>query len=182
MSALIALRGGPSRHARALRDALRRQGLRLARFGLVGAVGVAVNTALLVPLVEVGGWDRLLAGAAATEGALLGNFALNDRWTFGDARTSLPWTHRLARYHAVALGGLAISVATLALTLRVSGLHYTVANFGAIGAGIVWNYALNARFTWGRRGARRSGARTEPFAVALADRGPRGHVEEGAPS
>lgn len=150
----------PGRPAGALHRARHR--CRLLRFGIVGATGVVVNTALLTLLVEVAGWDRLTAGVVATEGAVIGNFILNDRWTFRDARASLPWPRRLWRYHAVALGGLAISVAAFAALLRLPALHYAVANLGAIGVATLWNYALNARFTWRRRDADRGDGRLRP--------------------
>lgn len=143
---------GALQGARMAGRASARHSRRLLRFGLVGATGVVVNTALLTVLVEVAGWDHLAAGVVATEGAVIGNFILNDRWTFRDAREALPWPRRMWSYHAVALGGLAISVAAFAALLRLAALHYAVANLGAIGAATLWNYALNARFTWRRHG------------------------------
>lgn len=136
----------PTRHLR-----------RLVRFGAVGAAGVLVNTALLALLVEVAGLGRPLAAVVATEGAIISNFVLNDRWTFRDARSSLPWPRRAWRYHTVAVGGLAISVAVFTSLLRASSLHYAVANLGAISAATLWNYAMNARFTWRHRGVDREG-------------------------
>jgi len=81
---------------------------RFIRFCLVGASGPAVNTLLLSVLVQVGGWNPIVAATVATEVAILSNFALNDRWTFSEAQPGTPWVERAARYNAVALGGLAI--------------------------------------------------------------------------
>ncbi len=52
----------------------------LVRFGLVGASGVVVNTALLYVLIEVGGLNHLVAALLATEAAILSR-------AFGSART-----------------------------------------------------------------------------------------------
>jgi dolichol-phosphate mannosyltransferase len=123
---------------------------RFLRFCLVGGSGVVVNMGVLALLVSVGGWSPLLAAPVATEMAILNNFALNDRWTFGDRRGTNRWYGRLLRYNGITTGGLVISVATLAVLPRLLGLHYLVANLIAIGAGVVWNYSMNAWLTWMR--------------------------------
>lgn len=123
-------------------------GRRFAQFSLVGASGVLVNTALLWLLVEAGGLNHLLAAVLATEAAVLSNFTLNDLWTFRHAPPRLSWFRRAVRYNCIALGGLAITVAVLAMLTMLLGLHYLVANLFAIGAATLWNYIANSRFTW----------------------------------
>jgi hypothetical protein len=78
----------------------------------------------------------------------LTNFALNDRWTFRDAATETSWLYRGAQYNTVALFGMVISVAVLALLTNGLGVHYLIANLFAIGAATVSNYLLNTHFTW----------------------------------
>ena len=121
---------------------------RLLRFGLVGASGVPVNSTLLYLLTEVGSLNHLVAAALATEATILYNFSLNDRWAFRDAKSDIPWAQRALRYNSVALGGLMISVAVLALLTHFLDLNYLVANLFAIGAATLWNYAVNSCFTW----------------------------------
>src|SRR6266851_5415893 len=121
---------------------------RPARFAAVGASGVVVNSALLWMLVSGAHLGPVPAGAIATEAAIISNFLLNDAWTFRDRERSRPWLHRAWRYNAVALGGLVVSVATLAALTHVWGLEYQAANLVAIGAGTIWNYAGNSRLTW----------------------------------
>ncbi len=123
-------------------------GRRFVRFGLVGGVGAVLNTALLYLLVHFGRWSYVPAAAVATETAILSNFVLNDRWTFHDARGRSPWPRRVARYNVVALGGLVVSLVALALLTATLHLHYLVANLMAIGVATLWNYTVNARFTW----------------------------------
>lgn len=127
---------------------VRRHTRRFIRFGMVGASGVIVNFLVLTLLVEFGNWHYLLAGLIATESAIISNFTLNDRWTFKDKSTEKSWLVRLSRYHAVALVGLILSVCTLAVLTTVGGLHYLIANLGAVGIATLWNYAGNLRFTW----------------------------------
>ncbi len=131
-----------------IRLILTTHGCRFVRFGLVGGMGAVLNTALLYLLVHFGRWAYVPAAAVATEAAILGNFALNDRWTFHDARGRSPWPRRMARYNVVALGGLVVSLVVLALLTAMFHLHYLVANLMSIGAATLWNYTVNARFTW----------------------------------
>ncbi len=137
-------RGATPAWLAAVRMTLTRHGGRFARFGLVGGVGAVLNIGLLYLLVHFGHWAYLPAAAMATEAAILGNFVLNDRWTFRDARGRATWPRRLARYNLVALGGLVVSLATLAALTATLRLHYLV----AIGVATLWNYTVNARFTW----------------------------------
>jgi len=131
------------------RRLLARHGSRFARFATVGGTGVLVNTGALALLVEAGGVAPLLAAGVATETAILTNYALNDAWTFRDVGRRSSRLASVIRYNACALGGLAISLVTLAALTLATGLHYLVANLIAIGAAMLWNYAANARWTWG---------------------------------
>ena len=123
-------------------------GRRFVQFGLVGASGVLVNTVLLYVLAEVGALNHLLAAALATEAAIISNFLFNNYWTFGDVKRKISWMRRAPQYNFIALGGLLISVAVLAALTYLLGFYYLFANFFAIGAGMIWNYAVNRRWTW----------------------------------
>jgi dolichol-phosphate mannosyltransferase len=118
------------------------------RFGLVGLSGVVVNTAILWALVEGVRLPVLLASVLATEMAILSNFMLNDRWTFRAATRRHSFVQRLLRFNGVALGGMTISTATLAMLTTYGSLHLLLANLFAVGAALVWNYGVNSRWTW----------------------------------
>lgn len=152
---------------------------RLLQFALVGTLGVLVNTTLLALLVEVGGLHPVVASALATEAAILGNFALNDRWTFRDAHplhaSARGWMRRAVHYHLVALGGLVVSVGVLAALTGGLRLHYLAANGCAVGAGFLWNYAGNCRLTWSPSlGHQRAAPTPVPRRQREGRRGPRG--------
>jgi putative flippase GtrA len=131
-----------------LRDLLATHGTRLVRFGLVGASGVMVNTFVLYILVSLAGMQHLAAAAFSSEVSILTNFALNDRWTFGDARAGSFTLRRCFRYNSVAIGGMVISVGILAILTMGVGMNYLIANLFAMGAAVASNYVLNTRFTW----------------------------------
>jgi putative flippase GtrA len=119
------------------------------RFGLVGLSGVVVNSAVLWALVRGLRVPVLLGSAIATETAILSNFLLNDRWTFGGARER-SLVQRLLRFNGVALGGLAITAGVLAALASYTRLHLLLANLLAIGGATAWNYVVNSRWTWSR--------------------------------
>jgi dolichol-phosphate mannosyltransferase len=121
---------------------------RFTRFGVVGGIGAVLNMAILYLLVHYGGWNHMLAATVATEAAILSNFAMNDHWTFRDARSRYSGVSRMIRYNAIAAGGAVISLGVLAALTYGAGMHYMLANVLAIGAGTVWNYVVNSRHTW----------------------------------
>ena len=120
------------------------------RFGLVGASGVIVNSALLWVLVREAQLALLLASVVATEAAILSNFMLNDRWTFRAAAHERAFGQRLLRFNGVALGGMAITSGTLVLLTSYGRLPLLMANLLAVGAATAWNYLVNSRWTWKR--------------------------------
>ena len=58
--------------------------LRFARFGVVGATGLVVNTRLLAFFTELVGIFYVVAAILATQGSTLWNFCLTELWVFSD--------------------------------------------------------------------------------------------------
>lgn len=119
----------------------------LPRFLAVGLAGVLINEAMLFLLRDVAGLPLLLASALATETAIIGNYVGNELFTFHLRELHLK---RLLRFNTVALGGLLLTVGTLAWLQPRTEWHYLVDNLLAIGAGSVWNFAANFGWTWGK--------------------------------
>jgi putative flippase GtrA len=130
---------------------------RLVRFGAVGASGALVNLGALHLLAGVLGVRELLASAIAIEASVLWNFALNDRFTFGDLRAG-PWAARALRYHLVSAVGVALQLGTFGAAL-LAATHAGRQGLGPVrypaqAAGIAlafaWNFAASRRWAWGR--------------------------------
>lgn len=69
------------------------------------------------------------------------------------APTSTSISRRFVRFSAVGAGGVAVQAATLAILLRVTGMHYLAATALAVEAAVVHNFAWHRRWTWADRPA-----------------------------
>lgn len=125
---------------------LRRPAARFSKFALIGGSGVLINTVLLVMLHAWAHLPLLVASALAVEISVIHNYVWNDRWTFGQRRWSF---HRLARFNSVSLGGLCVTAITLWSLVTYAKMPYIWANLLGIALATLWNFALNALWTWG---------------------------------
>ena len=127
-------------------------GWRFFRFNLVGAIGIAVQLAVL-ELLRRAGVDYLLATVLAVEAAILHNFAWHQRYTWRDRAGVSRWESfaRLLRFHlangAVSLVGNALMMRWLVGELRLPVLP---ANIAAIAACGVLNFLLGDRLVFTR--------------------------------
>src|SRR5262249_26168267 len=115
--------------------------MRFVRFNGVGAIGFAVQLAVLAGLLRLG-VPYLAATALAVEASILNNFVWHERWTWRDRPASgRARLDRLGRFHAVngvvSLGGNVIVVAVLTGEL---GVHPIAANIIAVLACGVVNF------------------------------------------
>jgi dolichol-phosphate mannosyltransferase len=119
---------------------------RMGKFLTVGGLGTLVNTGILVILYHELHLTLVVASALATELTIGHNYLWNDSWTFGRRGLSLS---RFVKFNTVSLGGQCITIVTLWLLAQRAGIHYVVANLFGIGLAVVWNFAINVRWTWG---------------------------------
>ncbi len=119
---------------------------RAMRFGVVGATGTAVNTAVLYLLARGVGLPLPVSSALAVELAITSNYLLNDRWTFATRRPSL---RRFAKFNVASLAGLCLNVTTVWLLTR-SGVYFLAANLVGIAAAVVANYVFSVAWVWRR--------------------------------
>ncbi len=120
---------------------------RFARFGIVGALGVVVNNAVLLVAHALIGLPLLLASPVAVEVAIIHNFVWNEHWTFQASQLSLK---RLGKFNLTSLGGLAITSGVMYTLVTYFGFHYIVANLIGIGVAMVWNFTMSLLWTWAR--------------------------------
>jgi dolichol-phosphate mannosyltransferase len=143
----LALRDQLEFLANIMRIRLNRSG-QFIRYCAVGALGVVVNTGLLVAL-QRSGLGLEFASPVAVEASIVFNYLVNDLWTFRARSSGRQPSVRFLRFHlAAGIAGL-INYAVLLLLVRF-GVWYVAANLVGIVSASLVNYAINARWTWGR--------------------------------
>lgn len=120
------------------------------KFGVVGGTGVAVDMGLFYLMLQFTSLYYLFAGLIATETAIIWNFMLNDLWTFMDRGEDHARARagRFAKFQLVSISGLAIKLGFLYAFVTLTGMQPLAANLLAIVLVFVWNYAVNAAWTW----------------------------------
>lgn len=121
---------------------------RFARFSVVGAGGILVQTAALAVLLRFSGLHYLLATGVAVELSVLHNFIWHRRWTWGDrpeSRAALV----LLRFNATN-GLMSLAGNLLFMWLLVAGfsLDPHAANLMTIGICSLINFALADLFVF----------------------------------
>lgn len=131
---------------------------RWLKFNLVGAMGMAVQFAILALLTSALRVPYLMATAAAVECAVLHNFAWHERFTWADrplrgkSAVAGRWAHFNLSTGAVSLGG---NLALMRILVGSAHAPLLLANCASVAACSVVNYLVNDRWVfrvaaWGR--------------------------------
>lgn len=134
-------------------------GVRFGKFASVGAVGAAVDNAVLAFLGLVLGVHEMWAKAAGIEAAIVVMFLVNESWTFKreGKRGAVPFAKRLGRSHLVRAGGVTVQLVvywlltqqlTVELVIAGTDLWFLAASPIAIAVAMVINYVAESLFTW----------------------------------
>jgi putative flippase GtrA len=124
---------------------------RWAAFAGVGAIGFAVQLALVGLLAGGAGLPTALATALAVEVTLLHNFAWHERWTWRDRAEGAPARVlvRLVRFHAgTGIVSLAGNVVITVIAVEWLGVTAVVANACAVALLGVLNFLVADRYVF----------------------------------
>jgi putative flippase GtrA len=118
------------------------------KFNAVGAMGIAVQLAVLTLLKSGLGVNYLIATAVAVEAAVLHNFFWHERFTWADRGPSVRLV-RLAKFNLSA-GTFSILGNMVAMKLFVDGvgLNYFAANLLSITVCAILNFVVADRFVF----------------------------------
>jgi len=121
---------------------------RFARFSIVGAGGIVVQTLALAALLRFSDIHYMLATAVAVELSVLNNFVWHRRWTWADRPASRA-ALALLRFNATT-GAMSLAGNLVFIFLLVGGLRLDprAANLIAIGLCSLVNFALSDRFVF----------------------------------
>jgi putative flippase GtrA len=118
---------------------------RVAKFGVVGFVGILINMGVLYLLSRRLDLPLVLSSGAAVELAVISNFLLNSNWTFA----SYPSLPRFAKFNVASLAGLAVNVEAVWL-LNWLGLYQLAADLIGVAVGFVVIYLFSVLWVWSR--------------------------------
>lgn len=107
-------------------------------FGLIGAIGTVVNTAIFLAVHQGMGIHYVFAGAVAFIAALNANFAGNWALTFNQPSERL--VRKYLKFHATSIAGFVVYSGCLYLFLSMLSLSPLVGNVAAIAIGAVANF------------------------------------------
>jgi putative flippase GtrA len=129
--------------------------VRWLKFNAVGAVGIAVQLAVLTLLKSGLGFNYLLATALAVEVTVLHNFFWHERFTWADRQATdrpaadRPATDRLKHLLKFNLttGGLSIlgNVVAMKFLVEIAGVEYLLANLFSVAACSIVNFLVADR-------------------------------------
>ena len=115
------------------------------RFSLVGGIATAIQYALLILLVHGFGMAPTPASSIGFVLSAGVNYLLNHRFTF---RSDRPHAAAAAKFGLLAGIGLLINAAIMHLMIA-GGVHYLLAQVGATGVVLFWNFLGNSVWTFG---------------------------------
>ena len=116
-------------------------------FASVGAVGTLVHYCVLITLVTFGLTDAVLGSAFGFVSGAFTNYILNYRITFQSRKRHI---EALPKFFTVAVAGLVLNTAIMALAFVKLNLHYLIAQAIATGIVLLWNFVGNRIWTFSK--------------------------------
>ena len=126
---------------------------RFVKFAIVGAIGAAIDFAVLNLMHKAFGWPLLWANTLSVSAAIISNFTWNRLWTYPESRSRRK-RKQLPQFALINFIGLGIN------NLIVVGLDavfshfiadpwdYNLAKAIAIGVVLFWNFGANRLWTY----------------------------------
>jgi dolichol-phosphate mannosyltransferase len=124
--------------------------LRFARFGLVGASGLVVNTLVLALLTDLAGLFYVVSAVIATQASTLWNFCFTELWVFSDRDHKRGRAARMALFFLMNNTALALRGPLLILLTSGLGIHYVVSNVISLVGLTLVRFALADTWIWAK--------------------------------
>jgi dolichol-phosphate mannosyltransferase len=127
-----------------------------AKFLLVGASGLVVNSLALWAFTELSALHYLLSAALATQVSTLWNFGLTEGWVFGKRSTERSFLTRLVSFLLMNNAMLLLRGPIMTLLVSQWGMHYVLANLVSLFAMTVLRYLLADKWIWNKKNEQRT--------------------------
>jgi dolichol-phosphate mannosyltransferase len=126
--------------------------VRFLMFAAVGGLGILAHMAVLLLALKLAGLAFGTAQGVATGCAIIGNFVLNNIFTFGDQRLrGWGFLRGLVTFGVICSVGAVANLSVAQVMVSADGHGWALA--GLVGAvmSLVWNYAVSSVITWRRK-------------------------------
>jgi len=121
--------------------------LQVFKFGIVGFIGMAVDFSITWLFKEIFKVNKYLANAGGFIFAVTNNYIINRIWTFKSTHAN--WEEEFLKFLIVSLVGLGLNTLIIYLVhQRKEGINFYIAKLIAIIIVFIWNYTINALFTF----------------------------------
>ncbi len=118
----------------------------ITKFAIVGFLGTLINLGIMDLVMKLSkSYD--LGSVLGIETSILGNFVLNDIWTFRKKLSGKAMA-RLAGYHGSSLGSAITTYVTMKILHVFLGINPLLGQLIGILAGFAVNYSLSSRVIW----------------------------------
>jgi glycosyltransferase involved in cell wall biosynthesis len=124
--------------------------LRFARFTVVGASGLVVNTLVLALLTDVAGLFYVFSAVVATQASTLWNFCFTELWVFSDREHRRGRGSRLALFLLMNNAALLLRGPLLILLTSGLGIHYVASNVISLVTLTLVRFALADTWIWAK--------------------------------
>ena len=125
--------------------------IRFVMFSIVGAIGILAHVAMLWLFLVGLDLSFPVSQTAATVGAMVGNFTLNNLLTYRDVRLAgLDWVKGLISFCLICSVGAAANVGIASFLFDEERSLWWVAGIAGAAMSLVWNYTLTSLVTWRR--------------------------------
>lgn len=123
--------------------------IRFVLFSLVGGAGILAHLAVLWFCLNPLGLTFQAGQTIATGVAMIGNFVLNNWFTYRDRRLKgWDFAWGLLSFVLICSVGAVANIGIASLLLREEGASWWLAGIAGAAMSLVWNYAVSSIFTW----------------------------------
>ena len=123
--------------------------VRFLAFGAVGTAGILLHFLIVALLFRLAGTSFVQAQEIGTVLTMVWNYTLNNLLTYRDRRRrGLSWIIGLASFLAVCSVGAVANIGVASYLFNRES-QWTIAAFGGVLVGAVWNFAVSSAYTWG---------------------------------
>lgn len=121
---------------------------KFGKFCIVGLLAFIINMILLILFTEVFKIYYMLSAILAYEISIIGNFLMNDNWTFKEIGKHNSFSARIINFNITRASGAIISIFLLYILTEFLSMNYISSNIISIMTGTLWSYTTSVTMVW----------------------------------